>query len=772
MIVRALRRRRAWLLLLGLIPILGVLIFGGATFTRSGDRLDTVEREAEAASIASDLNENRNRVARVGHVFQAAALTGEATDLADQAVVLAAETVLVETRAPDIDAAALRAVEAMFDAPPDQRSQLSTAFLGELRSYRVGDLPGLRQQEIEKSLNRSVMSRVLPWILVQVDDVDQSATELFNLVNCDLQFDRDLRAAFWGALKGETIDLERLPSASPDRAVRWDEASQDWATRTPGGADLQGGPAAPAAEEDPIRRGFQDLLAARDSAAIQPAVAQLLEVDRSLGEAVDAARVELIVDFDALGSDIGRERAWITIVMLVLVGFGIALLMLTRGESLARSRSEAAHAAALNDLADKAYRDSLTGMRNRRWIEGELARQLDVVERTSPLSVALIDLDRFKSLNDAWGHSSGDRALVAVAERFKEWEADRPTICAARFGGDEFVAVIEASAEAAAREIEGLLESIADIRVASLDADVELPVQASAGVAQATDESRTADLLVEVDAALGQVKQNDRGSVRVYDRTRMRTSELLPALPSALERGDIDIEVQPIVDIRSGEIAHLEALARWRRAGAIVSPGDFVPLVETNGLSGYLTSAVLRKVSDERREVGPLPRTWVNVSPIELADRNFAAHLLSRIDEYGLPANELGIEVTETAAITNVQRVTSSLHDVREAGILAAIDDFGSGYTPVGFLRSLPVDIIKIDRELIAFIDQDPVRQDMVSSLARICARLRVEVVAEGVERSEELDWLQSSGVAYAQGFLLARPGPVKDLPLGRSVIV
>lgn len=435
---------------------------------------------------------------------------------------------------------------------------------------------------------------------------------------------------------------------------------------------------------------------------------------------------------------------------------GGALFGLTRAEIKRRRAVEAAHLVALAELDEKATHDPVTGLFNRRRLDSKLNTLLETVTEKENLALVYLDLDEFKGVNDIWGHASGDIVLVEIGQRLARLDIPGLESEAVRLGGDEFVVYVwgPRSGERATSTAEHLLQLVSQ--------PIELPkdvveLQATAGVSIADRASTVDSLLLDADTALLLAKQQGRGSAVVHDRTTSRAGMLLTKLPTALRDGEIYCDLQPIWNIQTGRVVHLEALARWKTdSGEQISPGEFVPIVEAFGLSHRLRRTVLEHVAIAQQQLSTV--IWLNVSPVEFATNNFAESFRQEIDLLGIDANRLGIEITESAAVANAKRFGAQLQSLREMGITIALDDFGSGYSALGFLRDLPVDVVKIDRSIISDIDQDPINQDLLRSIMTICRHLDVEVLAEGVELDTELQWLSAAGIRLMQGYLLGRP--------------
>lgn len=449
--------------------------------------------------------------------------------------------------------------------------------------------------------------------------------------------------------------------------------------------------------------------------------------------------------------------------VLVLAG---GLVWLTMREIADRRRVERAHEDAIQDLTWQATRDSLTGIWNRGQLDRLIASHRSRAQPDESIVLAYIDLDEFKPFNDVWGREQGDRVLRRIAERLKMLCGDGWSIV--RFGGDEFVVV-------------GLMErpsiaTVADFGRRIVD-EIALPIggldrmimiEATVGLTMDSQMSESAsEILLEADAAMVLAKKRQRGSALVYDRENQREAKLLRALPKAIEDGELGAWFQPAYDMATNECVAVEALARWTRSdGQMISPGEFIPLAESYGLMSQLTSNILHQAAMLLREPAfpETCRVWINVSAVELDSRDFSDQFVSSASKFNIDLARLGVEITETAAIRHPANLRDALRRLRHEGVQIAIDDFGNGYSPLGYLREIPFDVLKLDRSIVSHIDSQRDLQLMVQGIVGMMGQLGVEIVAEGIERVEEFRWLASLGVDTAQGFLLAKPVPHPDL--------
>jgi diguanylate cyclase (GGDEF)-like protein/PAS domain S-box-containing protein len=427
-------------------------------------------------------------------------------------------------------------------------------------------------------------------------------------------------------------------------------------------------------------------------------------------------------------------------------------------------------------LTRQAFHDGLTGMANRALFRDRLDQALARSERSlGVLAVLLVDLDGFKQVNDSLGHDAGDQLLKVVAERFES--ELRPSDTLARLGGDEFAVLIdgahEAQASAVARRLLGALGEPVWI------AGRELSVGASIGVAlHPGGAALSEDLLRHADVAMYAAKDAGRGRFELfhYDMAR-ELGELLGLeheLRLGLQRGEFTLHYQPEVDLENGEIVGVEALVRWisPRRG-LVPPDRFIRVAEATGLILGLGEFVLREACTQtaqwRRE-GLLPEqfvTWVNLSGRQLVGGGISRTVRAALQDAGLPAECLGLEVTETSLVEDGpggNRARAELQLLHEDGVRIAIDDFGTGFSSLGQLRSFPVDMIKVDRSFVQGVDEETKDAAITANLVTLAHALGVLAIAEGIESDSQLASLRGLGCDLAQGYLFARPMPADDV--------
>ncbi|KGM00450.1 hypothetical protein Q760_08835 [Cellulomonas cellasea DSM 20118] len=483
----------------------------------------------------------------------------------------------------------------------------------------------------------------------------------------------------------------------------------------------------------------------------------------------------------------GRHEAsdlWVEVRAYPLPGGGLAsysrdvterhVAQREREELLARERAaRAAAEAAQRELTAQATHDNVTGLLNR-W--GLLRELRATTPGSGGVVLMFLDLDRFKLINDTFGHVAGDQVLAAVAERLRRLVG--PDDLLARFGGDEFVVVLRSASVRRAEDLARRLVAAAEDPIPV--GHTLLPLTTSIGLAAADDASAVDTLLREADAALHRVKAEGRDGFAWFDEALHRRDvvrvETERDLRRSLRTGDaLTLHFQPAFALDSTEITHIEALARWDSPGrGPVPPAEFIPVAEESGL---ILAVGERVLACAVRQVALWPdaasaRVWVNVSPRQLAVPGLADTLLRHLDAWHVAPGRLGIEVTESTMDDG--RLVAQLEEVRRLGVAVAIDDFGTGYSSLSRLAGAPVDVIKIDRSFVA-AGCTPKGRALLEGIVTLAHAIGAYVIAEGIETPQQLDAIAAVGADAAAGFLLARPQPATAVswrsayPLPRS---
>jgi diguanylate cyclase (GGDEF)-like protein len=421
----------------------------------------------------------------------------------------------------------------------------------------------------------------------------------------------------------------------------------------------------------------------------------------------------------------------------------------------------------------RAQHDSLTGVCNRLLFEDRLQRALVQADRAnSAVSVMFLDLDRFKDINDSLGHAVGNDLLKAVVKRLQGCLREHDTL--ARFGGDEFTFLIPDSGRKDGHIVdfaERLLERFEDpFSVGGR----QLTVKASIGVAVSPWDGADADtLLKHADTAMYQAKAAGRNTYQVFDsamsaRARLRFA-LEDSLRAAVETGRLAVHYQPKLDMASGDIIGVEALARWRHPSlGFIPPWAFIPLAEETSLVATLGEWVLdvacRQAQGWQDQGLPAIPVAVNLSPRQFAHQPVVEMVTRVLKRTGLDPSLLELEVTESVLMERVDEVVASLNELRSLGVRCSIDDFGTGYSALTYLAEMPIDAIKIDRSFIQRIDGEANGASIVGAVIALAHSLNLVVVAEGVETDQQLQFLDAHGCDQVQGFRFSPPVPAAEI--------
>ncbi|MEZ5805453.1 MAG: EAL domain-containing protein [Rhizobiaceae bacterium] len=416
----------------------------------------------------------------------------------------------------------------------------------------------------------------------------------------------------------------------------------------------------------------------------------------------------------------------------------------------------------VSDYADLAFTDPLTGLGNTRRFEDKVERL--IAERANdpaPFTVGIIDLDGFKPINDLFGRKAGDDILVQVAMRLRASMDAHSTV--ARIGADEFAFLcpLVFSEEAAVEKVNTLIEILS----APYDVGERMArLSASAGCAVfSSGEDCCAALMDKAETALYHAKRAGRRRVVVYsseiEAATRHTTRMEQALRRAVAAGEVEAYFQPIVELQTRRTIGFETLARWTDPDlGAVSPSVFIPIAEERGIIGPLSQLVLRKATEAARNWPAGLFLSFNLSPSQLVDQNTGLHILSILDRSGFDPRRLEVEITETGLMTDPVSAEKILNDLRVCGIKISLDDFGTGQSSLGRLRDMRFDKIKIDRAFVSSLLDDRPSEHIIKAILAMCEGLGMDVVAEGIEREEQVERLQSFGCRSGQGFLFGRP--------------
>jgi diguanylate cyclase (GGDEF)-like protein len=482
--------------------------------------------------------------------------------------------------------------------------------------------------------------------------------------------------------------------------------------------------------------------------------------------AMGALRIAPVRLSDTLISDEGMHALGLAtgLVGLLVICTAVAAALIDR-----QSRS-----AAILRLQRMALTDALTGLPNRLSFKAELqARMATAGQAGAQLAVIAIDLDRFKEINDLYGHKAGDDVLIEMATRMR---GALPGGTVARFGGDEFVAMINIENQGQAIDCVSRLDAM--LRQPLVLPNFEARMAASIGVAIFPQDAEQAeDLTNNADLAMYRAKREKSAAPHFYDALLddaiRERRELANDLRQAAESGQLDVHYQVQTSVASQEVTGYEALLRWHhpRLGDI-PPSEFIPLAEEHSLIVKLGEWVLWRACSDAAGWSCSARVAINVSPLQLAQADLPQLIGRVLAETGLPANRLEIELTESAIMSNRERALTVLRLIKAMGVGVALDDFGTGYSSLETLRVFPFDKIKLDRFFISGVAESPESIAIVRAVLALGKSLSIPVLAEGIETREQFEALRREGCDEAQGFLLGRPQPMRDGDVRRHLTI
>ncbi len=469
----------------------------------------------------------------------------------------------------------------------------------------------------------------------------------------------------------------------------------------------------------------------------------------------------LLVEIPAAGfyGSVLRELTWPAVTVLLLMAIGALATLRTISPLMSRISEQAGR------LRLSADYDALTGLPNRPHLSRRLDRALARArEERGQLAVLFLDLDHFKGINDSLGHALGDRLLQSVARRLAGVLRDEDAL--GRLGGDEFLLVLEElhdptdASRVAGKLIDALLQPF------DLEGH-EIFIGASVGISLYPQDGRSAETLIQrADTAMYGAKALKRNTWQFFtpalgEASRERFA-MDVGLRRALEHDELVLHYQPQAEVESGRLLGAEALVRWTTPqGEVVGPGRFIALAEEAGLIHAIGRWVLGEACRQAREWerrGLPLRVAVNLSGLQVVQGDIVADVRAALHESGLSPSRLELELTEGFMIGHADAGLARLHDLRRLGVALAVDDFGTGYSSLAYLKRLPVQTLKIDRSFLADVPGDPADETLVAAILSLADKLELEVVAEGVERAEQLAFLQRLGCRYYQGELLGEP--------------
>jgi diguanylate cyclase (GGDEF)-like protein/PAS domain S-box-containing protein len=527
---------------------------------------------------------------------------------------------------------------------------------------------------------------------------------------------------------------------------------------------------------DPQRRvvsvnpAFVDLTGYTSEQALGQA-SSLLHSERQTADFYDQQWAALVRDGRWQGELWSRHRdgqaflAWVTIVMVPdRDGRPERYVCVFHDLTELRRKDES--------IRHMAFHDSLTGLPNRALLHDRLGQAIAIAQRDKELlGLMFIDLDRFKAVNDSFGHETGNSLLKEVAHRLRKCVRKSDTV--ARLGGDEFVVLLRRV------EVPQNYGVVAQKIINSLSQPVhleghEMQVGASIGIACYPDDGLEAvDLTKHADAAMYAAKAAGRGTYRYFQPAMTAKAaqrlQLEMQLRNAVPNRELELFYQPKVSLNTRRACGVEALVRWRHPVlGLVPPMDFIPLAEATGIIEQLGDWVLEEACRQSRAwadqgLGRI-QIAVNISARQLQGDGLVDRIAALTQQHGIQPSDLEVELTESVLMANPQEISGVLTRLRELGVVVAVDDFGTGYSSLAYLRRLPIDVLKIDRTFVMNADRDEGDAQVVKLILALGQALKLAIVAEGVETEGQAEFLRASGCTTAQGYLFSRPQPAAQI--------
>jgi diguanylate cyclase (GGDEF)-like protein len=431
-------------------------------------------------------------------------------------------------------------------------------------------------------------------------------------------------------------------------------------------------------------------------------------------------------------------------------------------------------------LAYLAHHDALTGLANRQLFKEEIENAIsDTGNQREPIAILMIDLDRFKKVNDSLGHAAGDDLLKHVAERLKAIVKDCDIV--ARVGGDEFaiiqncpdskdgVAPFDGSIVLAKRIIDAINQPF-EIQ------NQKMFVGTSVGISLAPRDGTDAeDLLNKADIALYASKTNGRNAYTFFDSEMMAVvnehNKLEADMRLGLQRGEFELHYQVFAAVSTRKITGVEALVRWRHPEyGLLPPLRFIPIAESTGLIIPLGEWILQRACQDAMSLPDSVMVAVNLSPVQFRTRNLFDVIMGALNSSGLPPKRLEVEITESVLLEQETDYVTQLRQLKNAGISIALDDFGTGYSSLSYLKQFPFDKIKVDRTFTKDIARAGESMAIVSAVIGLARGLEMVTTAEGIETEEQFEIIRAGGVTLAQGFLFGKPSPISEIRISEDV--
>lgn len=502
----------------------------------------------------------------------------------------------------------------------------------------------------------------------------------------------------------------------------------------------------------------------------------------------DVANIEVVEKFDKAIKQVLKHLSiqnfeFIIVYDRKIYYYEVRMMSLKAHEVIALIRDVTKRKLAEEQIAFLAYHDSLTALPNNRLFKDRLEHAIVQTERNNKsLAVLFLDLDRFKLINDTMGHSAGDELLKIISQRLIDAIRKTDSIAVnsgglnssvARLGGDEFTILLE-EVEDVSAVIHIAERIVKNVAMPMMLGHQEVHVSTSMGIAMYPQDGKHADEILKfADVAMYHAKAQGRNNFQFYTQEMNQSSVELLSLESSLHKAvaqkELCLYYQPQVSVISGQLVGMEALIRWKHPEkGFISPGVFIPVAEETGMIMQIGEWVIRDACEQGAKwlaAGfVLEKISVNLSARQLKDESLPDLIKSILQDTGYPASKLCIELTESALILDPDVALIRLQKIKEMGISLSLDDFGTGYSSLSYLKRFPIDTLKIDQAFIRDVKVDHEDAALVKAIISMAHGLGMDVVAEGVELEEQLEFLGANACDTIQGFLFSRPLPAKEL--------
>ncbi len=515
---------------------------------------------------------------------------------------------------------------------------------------------------------------------------------------------------------------------------------------------------------------LRPLLAAPDAAGAVERIDALLAafdepvaglVNGSLAHSIDRTRADAELMREQQGEQLALE------IGLLISATGLIGVLFWQKREVQRMHCQ--QIAATRRFEFLAAHDSLTGLRNRaafsERIEQAFARR---ASEGGEVALLTLDVDRFKTINDALGHAAGDQLLMSIADRLKRLSGECDDVTAARLGGDEFALLVEGAeaADRARRLAQATLEAMQ--RPHSIGT-LSIATNASIGLAHAPSHGDTPNEIVHgSDIALNRAKSRGRGVISVFDTAKDRELVGWRALESdllhALEFNEFQPHYQPQVDLATGRVVAVEALIRWNRRGKLIRPSQIIPLAEESGLIVAIDRRMLDLVCADAPRLPSGLEISINLSAAHFLCDDIVPSIAGALARSGVDPRRIALEITESIMLTDEARTRHVLARLRSLGAAIALDDFGSGFSSLAYLRRFRFDKLKVDKAFIDDVDASVESFEILRAIADLGASLGMSVIAEGIERQTQAERASAAGCGFGQGYLFAKPMPLSEI--------